>query len=281
MNSSNPPHDLPALKAPPMTETVITDFIRRKVEEAGANGVVLGLSGGVDSALVAMLCKLAIGEKRVKGLIMPTDDSDPQDRETAIRFAREMGIEYTEMNITPAVDALESLLLADTPHENARKKALGNIKARVRMICLFHAAATEGRVVMGTGNKSELLTGYFTKFGDGGSDFAPIGDLYKTQVWELSKKVGVPDYIVERKPSAGLWAGQTDEDELGMDYGTLDTILHGIEMLKTCEEISEENNLPVELVRRVDGMVKKTVHKRKMPLIPKIGLRTIGLDWRE
>ncbi len=275
MNSSNPPHDLPALSPPPMTETVITDFIRRKVEEAGAEGVVLGLSGGVDSALVAMLCKLAIGEDGVKALIMPTDDSDPQDRDMALRFAEEIGIEYEILDISPAVDALKSMLKAED------RKALGNIKARVRMIVLFHAAATEGRLVMGTGNKSELLTGYFTKFGDGGSDFAPIGDLYKTQVWELSRKLGVPDYITERKPSAGLWSGQTDEDELGMDYGTLDRILHGIEMLKTCEEISKETGLPLEQVRKVDGMVKQSVHKRKMPLIPKVGLRTIGLDWRE
>ncbi len=281
MNSSNSRPGSSALKLPPMTETVITDFIRRKVDEAGANGVVLGLSGGIDSALVAMLCKLAIGEKRVKALIMPTDDSDPQDREIALGFAEETGIEYEEKDISPAVKVLERLLQNDVLDEDAKKKALGNIKARVRMIFLFHVAATEGRVVMGTGNKSELLTGYFTKFGDGGCDFAPIGDLYKRQVREMGRKVGVPDHIVKRKPSAGLWAGQTDEDELGMDYGTLDTILHGIEMLKTCEEISEENGLPIELVGKVDSMVKKSVHKRKMPLIPKVGMRTIGLDWRE
>lgn len=266
---------------PPMTDTVIKDFIHRKVDEAGANGVVLGLSGGVDSALVATLCRLAIGAERVKAVIMPTSDSDPKDRELAVRFAEESGIEYQEVDITPAVNALKEMLMPDYSGTEAEKKALGNIKARVRMTVLFHIAGTEGRLVMGTGNKSELLTGYFTKFGDGGSDFAPIGDLYKTQVWELSKHLGVPEYIVSRKPTAGLWPGQTDEEEMGMDYGTLDTILQGIEMLKTCGEIAEENNLPVELVRRVDGMVKKTVHKRKMPLIPKVGQRTIGLDWRE
>jgi len=281
MNSSNSRPASSALKLPPMTETVITDFIRRKVDEAGAKGVVLGLSGGIDSALVTMLCKLAIGEKRVKAMIMPTGDSDPQDREIALGFAEKIGIEYEEKDITPAVKVMERLLQNDALDGDAKKKALGNIKARVRMIVLFHVAATEGRVVMGTGNKSELLTGYFTKFGDGGCDFAPIGDLYKTQVWELSKKVGVPEHIVSRKPSAGLWASQTDEDELGMTYGTLDTILHGIEMLKTCEDISEENGLPIELVRKVDSMVKNSVHKRKMPLIPKVGMRTIGLDWRE
>ncbi len=265
--------DVPGL--PPMTDRVILDFIRRKVDEAGAKGVVLGLSGGVDSALVAKLCAMALGKERVKALIMPTADSDPTDRELAVRFAGEVGMEYEVLDITPAVDALKSMLGA------ADKKAVGNIKARVRMIALYHMAAGENRVVMGTGNKSELLTGYFTKFGDGGSDFAPIGDLYKTQVWELSRQVGVPDYIVSRKPSAGLWEGQTDEDELGMDYKTLDTVLHGIELLKTCDEISEETGIPPEVVRRVDRMVKKSVHKRKTPLIPKVGLRTVGLDWRE
>lgn len=264
---------------PPMTETVITDFIRRKVEESGAKGVVLGLSGGIDSALVAALCRKAIGENRVKALIMPAPGSSQEDSEIARRFAEELGIEYSVIDIGPAVNALESILIPKGGE--GMKTAAGNIRARVRMIVLFHTAALEKRVVMGTGNKSELLTGYFTKFGDGGADFSPIGDLYKTQVRELGRALGLPEYILNRTPSAGLWAGQTDEGELGMDYRTLDTILYGIERLKTGEKISEETGIPIEQVRKAEEMVKRSVHKRKMPLIPKVGLRTIGLDWRE
>jgi len=264
---------------PPMTETVITDFIRRKVEESGVNGVVIGLSGGIDSALVAALCRMAIGEKKVKALIMPAPGSSPEDREIAQRFAEELGIEYSVIDIASTVNALESMLIPEGGE--GTRTAAGNIRARVRMIVLFHTAAVEKRVVMGTSNKSELLTGYFTKFGDGGADFSPIGDLYKTQVRELGRALGLPDYILKRRPSAGLWAGQTDEGELGMDYRTLDTVLYGIETLKTCKKISEETGIPIEQVRKVEEMVKRSVHKRKMPLIPKVGLRTIGLDWRE
>ncbi|MEM4589503.1 MAG: NAD(+) synthase, partial [Thermoplasmata archaeon] len=134
---------------------------------------------------------------------------------------------------------------------------------------------------IGASNKSELLTGYFTKYGDGASDIMPIGDLYKTQVRLLAKKVGLPDKIINKIPTAGLWKGQTDEDELGIDYATLDKILFGIELLMDDETISKETSINIERIRKVREMVENTKHKRILIYIPKLGVRTVGLDFRE
>jgi NAD+ synthase len=160
-------------------------------------------------------------------------------------------------------------------------KAVGNIKARCRMILLYTHANLTNKVVMGASNKSELLTGYFTKFGDGGVDFSPIGDLYKTQILELAKAIEIPENIIKKQPSAGLWEGQTDESELNIKYQDLDRILLGIELKLDAKDIAEKLGIDQSEVLRILGMVEKNVHKRKMPLIPKIGIRTLGLDWRE
>jgi NAD+ synthase len=137
------------------------------------------------------------------------------------------------------------------------------------------------RIVMGTSNKSEMLVGYYTKFGDGGADFCPIGDLYKTQVRELGERIGVPEHIIAKVPTAGLWKGQTDEGELGISYEELDDILYGFELNLSEEEIAKRTGLETSKLERVWRMHRQSVHKRKMPLIPKLGVRTIGLDWRE
>jgi NAD+ synthase len=161
------------------------------------------------------------------------------------------------------------------------KRLRGNAMARLRMVVLFHHAKLMERVVMGTSNKSELLVGYFTKFGDGGADFCPIGDLYKTEVRELAKVLKVPVSILDKVPSAGFWEGQTDEGEMGLTYQELDQILVGIELNLSCEDISARTGIPLAKVEKVWHMHRGTVHKRKMPLIPKLGFRTVGLDWRE
>jgi NAD+ synthase len=153
--------------------------------------------------------------------------------------------------------------------------------ARCRMTVLYDLAKLTNRLVMGTSNKSELLTGYFTKFGDGGADYCPIGDLYKTEVRQLARKIGVPDKFVQKVPSAGLWEGQTDEGELEISYDELDAVLFGIENGMDLEDIARRNMVPEDKVERVWKLYLGSVHKRKTPLIPKIGLRTIGLDWRE
>ena len=158
---------------------------------------------------------------------------------------------------------------------------LGNVKARVRMIAWYQVAHAEKRLVIGCGNKSEIALGYFSKFGDAGCDFLPIGDLYKTQVREMARHLGVPRKVLEQVPTAGLWPGQTDEGELGISYADLDRILLGIELQFQPEEIAERADVDVKQVLRVVRRVEANVHKRKVPLIPKIGIRTFGLDWRE
>ena len=256
---------------------IVTSFIRHHLEDTGRKGIVLGMSGGLDSSLVAKLCALAVGPKKVLGLSLPEKSSRAADRRDARDWARELGIAFDEVSIDPFVrEFARGLDVA------AKERVLfGNIKARVRMVILYHRAGKEGRIVMGTGNKSEALCGYFTKFGDGGVDFLPIGDLYKTQVLEMARRLGVPERILRKKPTAGLWKGQTDEDELGLSYADLDRVLHGIELHLTPEQIAERTGLSRRKVERVEGMVRATVHKRKTPLIPKVGARTIGLDWRE
>jgi len=255
---------------------IIQAFIVHSVRESGRKGVVVGLSGGVDSALVAKLCADAIGPGRVLAVAMP-DGKGGKDLRDARKWAKALGIEFRVVGIGPVVTALEKRLNAYAADPIAR----GNLRARARMAVLYYIANTENRIVMGTGNKSESLCGYFTKFGDGGADFLPIGDLYKTQVTEMARYVGVPPEIVEKVPTAGLWPGQTDEGELGISYAELDRILLGIELQLEPEAISEKAAVPLDHVKYVLGLVAKGVHKRKMPLIPKVGIRTIGLDWRE
>lgn len=259
-----------------LTEEVIVEFIRQKVEESGSSGVVIGLSGGVDSAVTSRLCEEALGPDAVLNIFMPSSTTPLRDRRDAEDFCSHFGMRLKTVDIQPAVDALVEAL-----PELSDKMLLGNAMARTRMSVLFHHAKLMRRVVMGTSNKSELLVGYFTKFGDGGADFCPIGDLYKSEVRELARKIGVPQDIIDKVPTAGLWEGQTDEGEMGITYDDLDPVLIGFELSLSDEEIAHRTGLPLETVETVWQMHRSTVHKRKMPLIPKLGFRTIGLDWRE
>ncbi len=255
---------------------IIEAFIVHSVRESGREGVILGLSGGIDSALVAKLCADAIGPGRVVALALP-DGKGGRDLKDARRFANAIGIEFRIVNIGPIASAMEKRLKASEADTVAR----GNLRARARMTVLYYVANTENRVVMGTGNKSEILIGYDTKFGDAGADFMPIGDLYKTQVREMAAHLGLPPEIVDKTPTAGLWPGQTDEGELGITYDELDRVLLGIELQMEPEAIAEKAAVPLDRVRYVETLVASSVHKRKMPLIPKLGVRTVGLDWRE
>jgi len=255
---------------------LIESFLIHQVEASGRKGVVLGLSGGVDSALVAKLCADAIGPRRVLVLALPEGKGN-RDLEDARSYAKGLGIGFRIVDVAPFVVPFEAGLRPG----KADRVARGNLRARARMIVLYFVANSEDRVVMGTGNKSEILCGYFTKFGDGGADFLPIGDLYKTQVRAMARYLGVPKRIVERTPTAGLWPGQTDEGELGLSYDDLDRILLGIELQMEPEAIAEKAGVSLARVRHVEALVAASVHKRKMPLIPKVGVRTVGLDWRE
>jgi len=257
-------------------QEIIEKFIRMKVEEAGASGVVLGISGGIDSAVVAHLCVRALGKEKVMGVMMPEKGSNPQDLDHGLMIAKSLGIEHVVVDITEAVQAI----LKSSPKKGDRLSD-ANVKARCRMIVLYHIANSTNRLVMGCGNKTEIMIGYFTKYGDGGADYMPIGDLYKTQVRELARRLGIPKEILEKPPSAGLWEGQTDEGEIGITYDVLDQVLFGLETGLSPERIAKEVGCDIETVSRVQGMIRKSVHKRRLPLIPKVGLKTPGFDWRE
>jgi NAD+ synthase len=264
----------PQLKAD--AELAIIDFIRSKVEDSGCRGVVVGLSGGIDSALVTKLCVDAIGPDKVLNIFLPSRSTPEDDRKDVVMLARHFGTELISIEIAPVLESYSKILSS-----LERKELAGNLMARIRMSVLYHHARMKDLLVMGTGNKSELLMGYFTKFGDGGADFLPIGDLYKTEVRVLARKMDIPVRIIEKTPSAGLWPGQTDEGEMGIIYEELDRILLGIELLLDDEVISSRTGLDLDLVRSVRSKHLASAHKRKMPLIPKLGMRTLGSDWRE
>ena len=233
----------------------ISSWIRERVEEAGAEGVVVGISGGIDSAVTAVLVKMGLGDG-VLGLILPCH-SDPTDVEHARLVAAAFGIKTEYVNLTPVFDRLLTAL----PPGN--RVAVGNLKPRLRMTVLYYFANSRNYLVAGTGNKSEIKTGYFTKYGDGGVDILPLGDLLKTQVRQLACELGIPEEIIAKPPSAGLWEGQTDEGEMGLAYEELDKALMAIEAGGT----GECNR---EALARVMAMMAASQHKREP--IPICGL---------
>ena len=255
---------------------VIETFIRDKVSDAGAKGVVLGLSGGLDSAVVAAMSARALDPERVLCIMMPEMATPPKEMEDADELAHNLGVDHMTVYLEPVMEAFRQQLGGDV-----EDRAFGNVKARARMTVLYYHGQIRGYLVMGTGNKSELLMGYFTKHGDGGVDYQPLGDLYKTQVRGLAPDIGVPQALIDKPPSANLLPGQTDEDDMGIAYEDLDRILLGIEIGMSDEAIAERTDLPATEVARVRGVVHATKHKRRIPLAPKLGIRTIGWDWRE
>lgn len=252
-------------------------FLRSYAEDAKAQGYVLGVSGGVDSAVVAALAVEAVGRDRVLGLLMPHATSDPKDAEHGELVCRELGIAFERVDITPIVEAAERACSGHAP----REMSAANLRPRARMIVLYAHAHTMGRLVLGTGNKSELLVGYFTKWGDGAADVYPLGDLYKTDVWALARALDLPREVVDKPPSAGLFPGQTDEGELGVKYADLDRILAELEAGHDADTAARRAHVASELARAVEGKVLASAHKRNPLVIPKVGFRTPGWDWRE
>jgi len=225
----------------------IIGWIKKQVRSAGAKGVVLGLSGGLDSALVAVLSKKAVG-KNLLCLIMPCN-SLKEDIKDAKSLAKKFKINTRQVNLEPVYKTLIKVL------PKADKKTQGNLKARLRMMILYFYANKLNYLVAGTGNKSELMVGYFTKYGDGGVDILPIADFLKTQVRKLSANLGIPKRIIEKAPSAGLWSGQTDEAELGITYSELDNILFNIDNKR-------KQKLDFN-IRKVKDLIYKSAHKRE------------------
>jgi NAD+ synthase len=263
-------------KLAPHTQATIHQFLRGHLAESGAEGLLIGLSGGIDSALCARLARDAVGPERTHSLLLPDASFDPALQKEVEEYAQDLGIELHVYGIEGPESAFREMF-----PEVTDRVTWGNVKARLRMMTDYLWAGEHHLLVVGTGNKSELLTGYFTKWGDGGADLLPIGDLYKTQVRELAAQLELPRSVRERAPTAGLWEGQTDEEELGLPYAELDQILFGLEQLRTAEEIARATHIPLERVRGIEATMERTRHKRRLPPIPKLGLRTVGLDWRE
>lgn len=223
---------------------------------AKAKGVVLGLSGGLDSCVTAALAKEALGAKNVLGLLLPCH-SQKQDSQDARLFARKFKIKTKVVDISGVYDNLIKVL------PSADRMTQANLRPRLRMIVLYYFARKYGYLVCGTSNKSELMAGYFTKFGDGASDILPIGDLLKTQVRKLARELKIPQAIIDKAPTAGLWPGQTDEKEMGIIYPELDDILARIEG-------GRKQFLPAAKVSRVKQLVRRSEHKRCKPAVYKI-----------
>lgn len=244
---------------------VIKSFIKARVNEADASGVVIGLSGGLDSAVTTKLCVEALGKEKVSCLLLPTEVTPEDDTNDAVALAKNLKVKHKIINISGIVEKIASII------HGKGKKEMGNIHARTRMTVLYYFANKKNYLVVGSGNKTELLMGYFTKHGDGACDILPLGDLYKTQVREIAKHLKIPEKIINKTPRAGLWAGQTDEKELGIRYEMLDKILYGMEKGLKNNEIAKSLDIPVSEIKRIKNIVASTKHKRKMPEIARIG----------
>ena len=252
---------------------VIGEFIRGQLRQAGFERAVLGLSGGIDSALVAYLTAEAIGADKLLCVLMPYRTSSPASRSDAEEVVRRIGTESELVDITPMVDGFYG------PETDASALRRGNFMARMRMSVLYDRSVTWGGLVVGTGNKTESLIGYTTIFGDSACAFNPVGDLYKSQVRQLAAAIGVPDEIIAKAPSADLWPGQTDETESGFSYPELDRLLFWrIDKRRSIDEVVALG-FDRDLVERVDRMVAGAEFKRQVPPIAKLGPRTAGVDY--
>jgi NAD+ synthase len=252
------------LKNPKETIQKITTFIKEIANEAASDGVIIGLSGGIDSSVTASLAVKALGEKNVLGLILPTASLDKNYEKDAQQLAKQLSIKVEKISIEKIISAfIESL-----PDKIINDKlVVGNAMARVRMMILYAYANKLNYLVIGTSNKTEIMVGYITKYGDGGVDFEPCGDLYKTQMIQLARMLKVPKAIIEKPPSAGFWKGQTDEGEMGITYELLDKILVGIMQKLSEDEIMEKLNCSKAQIEKVKQMIRSSSHKRTMPKI--------------
>src|SRR5713101_6375155 len=262
-------------------ETVerIVRFLRTHTERIGARHLIVGMSGGLDSSVTAALCTKAVGGKRTMGFCLPEEETrNRRSIQDAQEIARKFGIRFKTLDMTPLVQAVASLLHTSSSKESAIPR--GNLKARLRAMILYYHANTSRGLVVGTGDKSEIMLGYFTKYGDGACDIQPIADLYKSSVRDLAVHLEIPRRIFSKPSSPELWPGQKAEDELGLPYNKLDSILWRLERWMPPKEISEELGIPLRVVARVRGRWLQSEHKRRPPLAVKLGFRTAGQDMR-
>ncbi len=259
---------------PEATTAILIRFLRKELERTGLDKLVLGLSGGIDSAVAAYLAQLALGAERLICLLLPHRVSQPVSERDARRVVEDLGVPSETIDISPLVDGFESL----TP--DADRVRLGNAMARARMMLLFDRSARHGGLVLGTSNKTELLLGYGTLNGDLASALNPLGDLYKTQVRQLAVHLGVPEPIRAKPPSADLWPDQSDEADLGFSYADVDRLLALLVDARVSRATAIDAGFAEQLVDGVTRRIVRSQFKRKPPIIAKVSVRSVGWDFR-
>ena len=243
----------------------VQEFIKRQVDRAGSEGIVLGLSGGVDSAVTAYLCSRALGSGRCLALLMPNSVSTPPSETIdGLQVAAHLSMPHRIIPIGDTVD-VATAHDAGKPSDAVMRRARGNLSARIRAALLYYEAQKRNCLVVGTGDRSEHMIGYFTKYGDGACDMLPIASLYKTQVQELAGFLGVPPNIAQKDPSPHLWPDHTATGELGLDYGAIDSIL--VHVGHDADVISQKLDIPHDKVRRILDLCRSSEHKRRLPPI--------------
>jgi NAD+ synthase len=263
---------------PEATQQKLTRFIKDYVERTNAKGIVLGISGGVDSATTAALCTAALGSNRVLALYMPEEESyNRTDHKHIALLAKKFKFQLKTINLT---EILRTLYKATLDNDQEDKLSRGNIKARARMLVWYYYANHRHLIVAASSDKSETMIGYYTKWGDAAGDIAPIMDLYKTQVQQLALYLGIPSVIARKPPTPALWPDQTAEKEIGLKYETLDLVLYGLEHFMEPRTIAKQLGLPAKTVITVKRRWISSEHKRKMPLTTKLGYRTVNYDFR-
>ena len=266
--------DLAERLNPRIVEQMLVAFLQDETRNAGFERAVLGLSGGVDSAVCAALAVRALGPENVLGVMLPHRTSSPQSVADAVLVAAALHMKTEVVDISPMVDPF-----LDSGKVTDRVRA-GNVMARQRMIVLYDLSQRDRALVFGTSNKTELLLGYGTLFGDMACAINPLGDLYKTQVWQLARALELPPRVIEKKPSADLWAGQTDEGEMGFRYAEVDRLLYlMVDERRNDRELSAAG-FAEPFVQQVKGMVRRNQFKRRPPLIAKVSHRTVNVDFR-
>jgi NAD+ synthase len=259
---------------PSIVRDLLVRFIKDQTTNAGFTKAVVGVSGGVDSAVSAALAAEALGKEHVLGVMIPYRTSNPKSVEDAKLVIQSIGIRSAQVDISKMVDGYcEENQVTDSLRR-------GNVMARSRMIVLYDLSAREHALVIGTSNKTEILVGYGTQHGDLASAINPLGDLYKSQVWQLAEALGIPKPVIEKAPSADLWEGQTDEKELGITYAQLDTLLYEMIDERHSDEELMKMDFDGQLIKRVRGMIQKNQFKRRPPVIAKVSYRTVNVDFR-
>lgn len=273
-DAGSPPDDADLSVDLEWTTRILTDFIAESLGRTGLERLVVGLSGGIDSAVSTYLAARAIGPERVHAVLMPFRSSSPASRADAEAVVADLGLPSEVIDISPMVDGFVAV-----SGETVDRLRLGNVMARVRMVLLYDRSARDRALVLGTSNKTEMLLGYSTLHGDSASAINPIGDLYKTQVRALATHLGVPEAIVRKPPSADLWPDQSDEDELGFSYEALDRALALLVDARVSPETAIELGCDAALVERARRLIVRSQFKRRPPVLAKVSTRSVGWDF--